>query len=170
MEESHTLPQPRNTFITVLCILTFIGSGWGIVSGLFNIYTASKMGDSIEEVSEGMEDAIDDIQDNDGLSDSQKDFFESIFTGISESVTPENVRNAALVSILSCLLTIAGALLMWNLNKKGFYLYVAGIVLIIAGTLFVFGGSLMGVFYALSAGFWGVVFIILYGVNLKHMN
>ena len=27
----------RPTFLTVLCILTFIGSGWGTVSNLFSL-------------------------------------------------------------------------------------------------------------------------------------
>ena len=30
----------RPTFLLVLCILTFIGSGWGTLSNLFSVFTA----------------------------------------------------------------------------------------------------------------------------------
>ena len=59
--------------------------------------------------------------------------------------------------------------MMWNLNKKGFYIYIAGVAIAILGMIFVLGG-IMGVITAASSGFWGVVMIILYGVYLKDMN
>lgn len=169
MEESHTLPQPRNTFITVLCILTFIGSGWGIVNGIISLATAGSVAETSEVVSESMDEAIDKIEDEDNLTDNQKQLFESFFNSVSESLTPEKIRNSAIVSILSCLLTLFGAVLMWKLNKNGFYIYIAGILLAILGMVFVFGG-IMGAITAASSGFWGVVMIILYGVNLRHMH
>ena len=36
----------RPVFLTVLCILTFIGSGWGVLSNLFSIFTADALNES----------------------------------------------------------------------------------------------------------------------------
>ena len=169
MEEKQLLPKKRSTFITVLCILTFVGSGYGIFSGIINIATSSSLEQTGEIVSESMDEALDQIEDEDNLSENQKQLFESFFNSISESLTPEKIRNSAIVNILSCLITLGGAFMMWNLNKKGFYIYIAGIALAILGMIFVFGG-IMGAITAASSGFWGVVMVILYGVNLKDMN
>ena len=38
MENPFSAERPvRPTFLTVLCILTFIGSGWGLISNLFQL-------------------------------------------------------------------------------------------------------------------------------------
>jgi hypothetical protein len=58
---------------------------------------------------------------------------------------------------------------MWNLNKKGFYIYLAGTLLAVIGMALVFGG-LLGMAAAGGTGFVGLVMCILYGVNLKDMN
>jgi hypothetical protein len=89
--------------------------------------------------------------------------------GVADSLTPDNVRKSSLVNILSCLLTLAGALLMWRLIKKGYYLYIAGIVIAAIGMVVIFGG-IMGAVSAGGTGFVGVIMIILYGVNLKDMH
>ena len=39
MENPFENKPKRPTFITVLCILTFIGSGWGTISNLISIFT-----------------------------------------------------------------------------------------------------------------------------------
>ena len=58
MEQTNPSPK-RPTFLTVLCILSFIGSGLGIIMGIYHLATAgatqtamemlSPMGDQIED-------------------------------------------------------------------------------------------------------------------------
>lgn len=55
MEQETNLTPKRTTFLTVLCILTFIGSGLGIISSVSNIFTA----DVSSKVFESMEESID---------------------------------------------------------------------------------------------------------------
>ena len=38
--ETQATRAKRPTFLTVLCILTFIGSGWGVLGSIFNFFTA----------------------------------------------------------------------------------------------------------------------------------
>ena len=151
----------------MLCILTFIGSGWGIVDGITDYLSAEEAEAASALVEDSMKDAMDDIEDSE-MSESQKDVMEGLLDGVSSSLTEENTKNSSLVSILSSLLTLAGAFLMWNLNKKGLYLYILGTVIAIVGLIMIFGG-LIGAAAAEATGFTGVLFIVLYGVNTKQV-
>jgi hypothetical protein len=169
MEETQLLPKKRSTFITVLCILTFVGSGWGIFEGITNYVAADTVGQATEMIEDQMDEAMDQIEDSEDMPESTKNFMENMMGGVMESITPDNIRKSAIINILASLLCLFGAYLMWNLNKKGFFLYLAGTLVVVIGMALVFGG-LIGVAAAASSGFFGVVMIILYGVNLKDMN
>ena len=169
MEETINSVATRPQFLTVLCILTFIGSGWGIVDAITDYFGAEMAGDAVEIVEEEMDEAMDEINDNEEMSESQKEFVENIFGDITEAITPENIRKSSLVNIISCLLTLFGAFLMWQLKRVGYFAYVAGILVMVIGMALVFEG-LVGLAVAGMTGFIGVVFIVLYGVNLKHMK
>ena len=165
MEETTMRP----TFLTVLCILTFLGSGWGIVDSVIDYFSAETAGDAIEMVEETMDDAMDEIDDNDDMSEKQKDFITNMMGGIIESLTPENIRKSSIVNFLSCLLTLFGAILMWQLKRNGYFLYIAGIAVMVIGMAVIFKG-IIGLAAAGATAFIGVLFIVLYGVNLKHMK
>ena len=47
-------PDARPTFITVLCILTFIGSGWGLINDSIKYYTADSQAEVILKVKENV--------------------------------------------------------------------------------------------------------------------
>ena len=89
---------------------------------------------------------------------------------VFSSMSPDNIRKSSLISLLSCILTLTGALLMWMLRKMGYYLYVAGIIVSILGPFAVFGGGFMGIMAGGISAFVGILFIILYGVNLRHLT
>ncbi len=160
-----TPPKVRPTFLTILCILTFIGSGYGIIDAITNYTAADTAGEMVELVDE----QIDEEMDNDNMSDSEKRMVENLMGGFSESLTADNIRMMSILKIISCIMTLAGAILMWNLRKPGYYLYIAGIATLVIGYIAIFGG-LVGAIAAGASGFFGVLFIILYGLNVKHMN
>jgi hypothetical protein len=58
---------------------------------------------------------------------------------------------------------------MRSLKKTGYYIYVAGCIIGIVGPLAIVGGGIMGGMILLGSVF-SILFIILYGVNLKHMR
>ncbi len=169
MEETINTGPARPQFITILCILTFIGSGWGIVDAITDYFGADMAGDAVEMVEEELEEAMDEMDDNEDMTESQKKFVENIFGDITSSITPENIRKSSLVNIISCLLTLFGAILMWQLKRVGYFAYIAGILVLVIGMAMVFQG-LVGLAAAGMTGFLGVVFIVLYGVNLRHMK
>jgi hypothetical protein len=54
--------------------------------------------------------------------------------------------------------SLYGAIMMWNLKKIGFYVYLAAQILIV-----VFGWSILALVFA-------VLFVVLYGLNFKYLE
>jgi type III secretory pathway component EscR len=163
--QDYERPAARPTFITVLCILTFIGSGWGLISESIKYSTADSQAAVISKVKEK---ANADIQKN-NKDDEGAQFAKKMVNSISTS--PDNIRKGALSNIAAAILCLAGAFMMWKLKKTGFYLYVAGTLVGIISPFVIFGGSnMMSILSSVVIGFVGLIFVILYGVNLKYMK
>ncbi len=146
----------RPSFLTVLCILTFVGAGFGIIGGLFGILTMGTMERTMtaaNSLTQGSPIGID---------------FENAYRWM---------KIAQVLNLVGSALCLAGALFMWNVRKLGFYIYVPGQVLPIIGSFMtmnsVFGGSILGNFGIAMTVFsmiFPIAFIIMYGLNLKHMR
>jgi hypothetical protein len=125
MEEQNVQQTTqRPTFLTVLCILTFIGSGLGILLNLLGIFGIGAL---------------------------------SSLASTYGAPADAGVMKPILMLIFSAG-SLYGAILMWNLKKMGFYLYVAAQVLLVA-----FGFTWIGLFFA-------ALFIVLYVLNFKHLE
>jgi hypothetical protein len=151
----------RNTFLTVICILSFLGSGWGIVKAVRSYVTADYTAQIGSEVIKNTEDRVNQRENVPG-------FVQRIMGSVEADMNPDFLRKLAIFSLISNLLTLTGAILMWNLKKIGFYIYILGIIVLIAAPLTM--GKLVGAIGASIIGFIGVIFIVMYGVNLKQME
>lgn len=155
------MEQPlRPTFLTVLCMLTFLASAYGIYSGITSYTTADTFSGVVQS---GFDKAKKE------LNTAETKSVAGIFNSISDAMDSEKIKKNALGSLLSSILCAIGAFFMWNLQKKGFWIYVLGTVVGIVVPLVVFGGGLMGLAASASSAFFGVLFCILYVVNLKHL-
>jgi hypothetical protein len=165
--ESVAEPKKRPDFLTILCVLTFIGSSWGIFSGLTNYNNADVMAEmSRQMIEQQKEQAMDKA-----VTAGQKSFMEKMFSGANELMDTVKVKQNSLFSIMSNILTLVGALLMFRLKKTGFGIYVLGIAVFIAAPLVIFGvGNIFGLFMTFLLGIIGIIFVILYRLNLKHMS
>jgi len=138
--ETASTTAVRPTFLTVLCILSFIAAGLGII-GYITAITA--MGVVSAGVS-AMEDA--------GAAITQT-------AGPSMGLTWAYV----IVGFATTLVSLFGVIKMWKLKKIGFFLYVgASVVSMIMGIVYS-GFGVMGVIFP-------ILFIVLYGLNLKHLK
>ena len=163
METTAINPNPvRSTFLTVLCVLTFIGSGWGVI-GAVRSYAGA---DTISSIANGAMQGAEDKLDQQGTPN----FVKQIFSSLAAGLTPDSIRKSSILKLISCLLTLLGAIMMWNLKKIGFYLYIAGIAVFTLAPIIILGSSLPGLAGAGGSGFIGVVFIVMYGMNLKDMK
>lgn len=164
MEQTFETTEPnpvRNTFLTVLCILTFVGSGWGIVSGIRGYFTADATASIMSDTRSKMEDQMEGKE--------QPAFVKGMMSNAFSAMSADSIKKNSLVSILSCILTLTGAIMMWSLRKTGYYLYIAGIVIAIVAPLLLFGGGLLGLMSGGVTAVIGIAFIVMYGVNTKYM-
>ena len=166
LQEYEQRPPARPTFLTVLCILTFIGSGWGIVSGIITYATAaSKAKEMVVTQQKSAEDLKKNDQKGEGSGIAQK------MVSSMSVFTEGNLKKAGIAGMVSALLCLAGAFMMWKLNKNGYYIYILGTLAGIASPFMIYGSdNIISIMSSIMVGFVGIVFVILYGVNLKYMK
>ena len=155
-EETGKLP----VFLKVLCILTFIGSGIGI---LMAIYSMTNMNASIEQ-----------------LEESRRAFEQARLGSLDGQIaaTEKWGMFSYIMSFVGSSLCLLGALLMWRLKKIGYFLYIPGhIIPLVASFIFAnsmgSGSGFMSSFVYIALIFQvvlAIAFIIMYGVNFKHLK
>ncbi len=165
-------PKIRPTLLTVLCILTFVGSSWLIITNIWAYATAAKTAQMVSMVREANRNDSIKYSDTSKAARHQNGmlFREKIFSSVSQMMTVKNIRRNALGGIISAIFTLLGAILMWHLKRAGFYLYLFGTLLGIAVPLILYGVNMMSVGISSFTGFFGLVFVALYALNFKNFN
>ncbi len=161
--------RKRSTFLTVLCVLTFIGSGSLVLQKLsFELLPAYLISTKGPEYPDEQEVWANDSP-NDGSSSLHGSFFDAANHLINREL--EYALPLVLIGIFSCLVSLGGALLMFNQKRIGYYLYIAAKVFGTIGTLWIYDFSGM-VLFLLGGPMvaLAIIFISLYGANLKHMR
>ena len=166
----ETEPDKRPSFLTWLCILTFIGSGWGIISAILSYTTAHKASMVFSE-NLNIRDSIV-RNDTAKVTIRRNRLFSSgkIKGSFSKMFQEDNIRKSALGKLIAAILTLTGALLMWQSKRTGFYLYISGTIIAIAVPFYLFGTDLVAVGASSFVNFFGLIFIALYALNLKSIN
>ena len=173
LTEFEQEPRVRPTLLTVLCILTFIGSGWAIVSSAWTYSTAAKSAKILSSASMGKMNDTTFHKDSvmEGTVQKKRSLFgQRMMLTVSKMMTTDNIRKSAMGAIFSALFTLLGAVLMWNFRRIGFYLYIAGILIGIAVPFYLYGNNLMAVGISSFSSFFGLVFIALYALNIKSLK
>jgi hypothetical protein len=188
IDQNASGAKKRPSFLTVLCILTFIGAGLGLLGGLWSLVTAGATQKSMEllsgysnEMSSSMNTLTDSLSSMTGgetgdAMNKSMDALGDVMGGMMESamLLAKYAYILAAVNIIANLLCLLGALSMWKQKKTGYYMYVAGHALAIIIPMVLVGTAGLG--GALFAGLWilgmifPIAFIVMYGLNLKHMN
>lgn len=154
LDSGTEMQRKRPVFLLVLCILTFVGAGLGLLGAIFSVFTMSQT----EEVYSQM-----------------NSFGTDIGIDFRESYKWTKIANYA--NLVGNALCLTGALFMFQLKKIGFYVYIPGQMLpligaylamnsMFTGGLFAGIGMVSMVFNTMIA----IAFIVMYGLNLKHMK
>ena len=131
----------RPTLLTVLCILTFIGSGMNLISSLAIAGFYDTFGEVVQVFSEKFK-----LPGVETLLEARPLFF--------------------LVSGIFYAGSLAGAFLMIHMKKTGFHVYTISQVLLILAPMYFMKQPSPG----LPDLFFSGLFIVLYSMNLKFMN
>lgn len=153
MEQMTTEEPKRPQFLTVLCILTYIGVGLGIVFGILGWWVVKKMMPAME----GMD-------DTDAYSEMEGMMSEATLAAMKW------IDVTTIVSIAGCLVCLAGALQMWKLKKAGFYIYAIGELGPVIVSAFLLGSVAFSEWSMIAGSALAVLFVVLYALNLKHMK
>ena len=159
--------RTRPTFLTVLCVLTWVLSGYTILTVPFDYFLsteidASSLQTGINETMAGMAEA------DPNIAEMLEGFMMSIGETVSNTI--DNAGWIATMELLVALISAFGAYLMFKLRKLGFWVYLIAKVLGLIAVLAFLGVNMFTMIFVSFAGFIGLIFIIFYGVNLKHMS
>jgi len=143
-EEEQELGK-RPVLLTVLCVLTFIGTAFSILSALVLSFMPDTFSASMQEQFAQM------------MGEEQAE-------GMVEAMV-SGMRSAPYLLVLY-IINLFGAIQMFRLRKMGFFIYVAAQVLIWIFPV-IMGGPATSL---IMSGIWTAVFITLYAINLKFMK
>jgi hypothetical protein len=158
--DATTTPKKRPTFLTVLCILSFIGCGWGIISGIKNYFDAKTMLSTANLTKD-----VGAIQGVDAKTSEAAVNSAVQLLGID----PVKISNGNLMMGLISVVVLIGVLMMWMLKKPGFYIYTIGQIAIL-GVMFGYIGGAFGGIMGIVTAIFSIAFIVMYAVNLKAMK
>lgn len=147
-----------------MCILSFIGSGLLLGSTIVQYFTfESSYPAQMEKLEETME-QLSDAGIESGFA------YNSVENGlIALEKTSQNLGQITGVNVLFALLSLLGVFLMFKLKKNGFYLYTFANFFwcLVPLVLIDFNAAMMT---AIMYGIMTIIFVILYAMNLKHME
>lgn len=163
-EDQIKVQKHRPTFLTVLCIITFVVSGLMLLSTIWSFITYDPENQEymIEESLIAMEQMV-----NESGGVFGDDFIENYKTTLYEQIEYATPLN--LISLFSVLLSLMGAILMYRMKRIGFHIYVASKLVGMAPLFMLTLNQILGIGYGVM-GVLTLVFVILYAVNLKHLK
>ncbi len=158
----------RPRLLSILCFLSLLGGSWGLMSNLGNLENADKLAtltaQTIEETRDRM---MLNLPGDARTKKSMTAIFED-FTVLTDTV---KIKQMALFGILSNLLTLVGAVLMYRLRKNGFGIYILGIAVYVAAPVVVYGfNNIAGISFFVFTLFISLVFGLLYAKNRKYLS
>jgi uncharacterized membrane protein len=145
----------RPVFLTVLCILSFIGSSLGLIGAILGYISA--------RVSAELYQNIGSVQGEEPIG-VMGSFQDSLLKEV------ENALPNLIIGVLCSVLCLVGAILMWKLNRKGFFIYsLSELAYPISGFILSAGGLFGGIVAAFNL-IVAIVFVVMYGMNYKHLK
>lgn len=146
----------RPTFLTVLCILSFISGGITILSAIYSY-------SSIDKTLIATQNSIAQLEDS-GI---EEGFIYEVAVKSVEKIVimSENITLITSTGILFAIISILGVYLMFKLQKNGFYIYSLSSIISLAPGIYLFGikDAIAGIVIIL-------LFIFLYTLNFKHLK
>lgn len=161
--EKNTFRRP--TFLVILCILTFVGSVWNILANLFYLFMADIMDGTIP------------IGQNSGIvGELESQGINSFFLGFWNSslglmqAGMQYAREMVVFRLILSVIVLSGAILMFQLRRLGFYLYVTAQILLLFVWPYFAGFHVTVILKMVFAGIVSFLFVALYAFHLKYMN
>lgn len=150
----------RSQFLTLLCVLTFLSCALGLADSVISYGQSQSVAETayIKRKSTPQE-----------TPKQSKQYFEDRGPTGDQPIpgNPDEIQRLSIAQFIYSLITLIGAILMFQLRKIGFWIYVAGVLI-----GFVLPVTLVG-FSALNTSFgvfFSLLFTGLYWLNINDMH
>lgn len=161
--DENRMQRPK--MLVVLCILTFIGSGWNVLSNLFSLFASNTASMNIQmQQYSSMAGQL----EEQGASAFWNGFLNSSLEMLQATML--HAQEIHICNLVLYVVSLLGAILMYQLRRMGFYLYTTAQILLLFVLPYFVGFSTVVVIGMFFSGALALVFIILYALNLKYMN
>lgn len=163
-QDSLIIQKERPTFLTVLCIITFVVSGIFTLSSIYSALTYNEEAQLIAN-EKGME------QMYTMAAEDETGTMGQIIPAM-EVFNAENIENSGIIlsiNVLGSILSLLGAILMYQMKKTGFHLYLGSKVISQIPLLFFTLSLPVFITYGFFL-FFTIAFVIMYSRNLKHLQ
>jgi len=158
--------KERPGFLTVLCVLSFIATGLGILSGLYTLISGKQNEEQMLESKVQLTKSISDMKRL-GM-DSWVDMMEKI-QAMSIDIN-NNFYLAAFISLIIAALGLYGVIKMFKGYKIGFHLYIIYSLLSVASLyIYVSPANVPSIIVIINL-IIAAIFIFMYSRNLHWMN
>lgn len=162
--ETKNSSKARPTFLTVVCIISYVILGWQILNGLTGAIFG-RLTSTFEPVLKRIIERDVDLGEVPlGIRSLVEDSFDVAYKAMEHATT------ISLLNLLLSVIALFGVIMMWQLKKTGFYLYTGSKIFILLIPLIFLGFSFITFIAITTSGLFALVFIILFAVNLKHMD
>ncbi len=163
--ENVSPKNARPTFLTVVCIISFVGLGWSIVNNLSTLAFSSVSMSIYDLVQGSLEMALSEASASDPAA---AVFLEKIFDSVLKLI--EVLPLFAAIGLLCTVIALVGVIMMWNLKKIGFYLYSCAKAILVFIPIILVGYNFLSAMISVAMLVGAALFITLYGLNLKAMK
>lgn len=167
MDQSNApVAGKRPTFLTVLCILTWVGCAISLVT---NALAMMAMG-AVSAVKDAVVDNAATMQDSLGVTMAEGAQAKMDIANATANSAIAAGSTVFLIGIIGAVLALVGSVLMWKLKKMGFYVYVIAEIAPVIAMVVLLGGTAFSGGMAIASMILPVAFVVMYGLNLKSMK
>ena len=165
LEDNQEIAK-RPTFLLVLCILTFVNTGFTILSGLSGVFSGPPSAQDIKESNVQMAESISQLEKV------NLDYWVDVIKRIqlmTEAIYANFIAYNT-VSIVVAMVGVAAAALMLKGKKIGFHVYIGySFLYVLQGYLFI-SAAVIPSFIVIINLLIASLFVLLYSRNLSWMN
>jgi len=147
--------------LKTLTVLTFIGSGLGLIGAVYTFFTAKTSYEAVDKLMNG------------GDLDKVPSFLRGMYTPEFLEMARKSYENRipiCLLSIIAMALCIFGAIQMRKLKADGYWLWLIGELLPLFATLFFLGTAAFNGIFAWIGVLIPLIFVALYTAQRKHLS
>lgn len=166
LDQTQQEAPKRPVFLTVLCILTLIVTGFGVIGGLTGLFSGPPSPEAIAELQSSSEQSAQMLEDMGSV------YWAGEIRKVNQIVeyTQTKFHTSTFISLLTALVGLVSALLMLRGRKNGFHLYIIYNLLNLVGVYAYVPIREVPVFMLITNTLISALFIFLYSRNLRYMN